>query len=880
MSEVDTGALGPGRIEPRELEQEMRSSFLDYAMSVIVSRALPDVRDGLKPVHRRVLYGMHEAGLQPNRPYKKSATTVGDVMGKYHPHGDSAIYDTLVRMAQPFSLRYPLVDGQGNFGSIDDDPPAAMRYTEARLSKLATELLRDIDQDTVDFEPNYDESRRQPSVLPSRFPNLLVNGSTGIAVGMATNMPPHHLGETIDAIVAMIDDPTISVEGLMKHIKGPDFPTGAIIVGRSGIRDAYRTGRGRVVMRARAHIEELRGGKSAIVITELPYGVKKGGDTGVIVKIADLVRDKVLTEVADLADHSDRTGMRIQVELKRDAVPQVALNKLFKHTPLQSTFGYNAVALVDGVPRTLSLLELVRHYLDFQREVVTRRSKYELRQAERRAHVLEGYLRALDVLDEVIALIRAAANTEAARTQLIERFDFTEIQASAILELRLRQLTALERQQVQKEYDDLRERIAELRDILGDQAKIDTLIREELLEIRQTYGRSDDRRTEIVAAEEELELEDLIAEEDMVIAITRSGYIKRLPVTTYREQRRGGVGVMGMELKEDDYIEHLFVASTHDYILFFTNVGKVYRLKVHELPLGSRQSRGRAIVNLLPFRQEEQVRAVIQTRDFEEAKYLVFATKNGVVKKTELAAYNTPLKADGIIAIKMREGDELVGVRHSSGTDDLLLVSRKGQAIRFHETDVRAMGRDASGVTGMKLRAGDEVISLNVAADDADLLVVTENGFGKRTRLSDYPVKGRAGMGVKTIQLNEARGFIVGSRVVRDGYQVMLISTGGTVIRIPVEEFKRLGRSTQGVIVMRLRGEDETVSALAPVVESEENGNDDASEAAPPAAPVAEGGFEPVDPDDDDDVADAGGEDDEDDEDDFEPVDSDEPEDE
>ncbi len=880
MSEVDTGALGPGRIEPRELEQEMRSSFLDYAMSVIVSRALPDVRDGLKPVHRRVLYGMHEAGLQPNRPYKKSATTVGDVMGKYHPHGDSAIYDTLVRMAQPFSLRYPLVDGQGNFGSIDDDPPAAMRYTEARLSKLATELLRDIDQDTVDFEPNYDESRRQPSVLPSRFPNLLVNGSTGIAVGMATNMPPHHLGETIDAIVAMIDDPTISVEGLMKHIKGPDFPTGAIIVGRSGIRDAYRTGRGRVVMRARAHIEELRGGKSAIVITELPYGVKKGGDTGVIVKIADLVRDKVLTEVADLADHSDRTGMRIQVELKRDAVPQVALNKLFKHTPLQSTFGYNAVALVDGVPRTLSLLELVRHYLDFQREVVTRRSKYELRQAERSAHVLEGYLRALDVLDEVIALIRAAANTEAARTQLIERFDFTEIQASAILELRLRQLTALERQQVQKEYDDLRERIAELRDILGDQAKIDALIREELLEIRQTYGRSDDRRTEIVAAEEELELEDLIAEEDMVIAITRSGYIKRLPVTTYREQRRGGVGVMGMELKEDDYIEHLFVASTHDYILFFTNVGKVYRLKVHELPLGSRQSRGRAIVNLLPFRQEEQVRAVIQTRDFEEAKYLVFATKNGVVKKTELAAYNTPLKADGIIAIKMREGDELVGVRHSSGTEDLLMVSRKGQAIRFHETDVRAMGRDASGVTGMKLRAGDEVISLNVAADDADLLVVTENGFGKRTRLSDYPVKGRAGMGVKTIQLNEARGFIVGSRVVRDGYQVMLISTGGTVIRIPVEEFKRLGRSTQGVIVMRLRGEDETVSALAPVVESEENGNDDASEAAPPAAPVAEGGFEPVDPDDDDDVADAGGEDDEDDEDDFEPVDSDEPEDE
>src|SRR5690348_14579610 len=488
MSEVETGALGPGRIEPRELEQEMRSSFLDYAMSVIVSRALPDVRDGLKPVHRRVLYGMHEAGLQPNRPYKKSASTVGAVMANYHPHGDSAIYDTLVRMAQPFSLRYPLIDGQGNFGSIDDDPAAAMRYTEARLSKMATELLRDIDANTVDFEPNYDESRRQPTVLPSRFPNLLVNGSAGIAVGMATNMPPHHLGETIDAVVAMIDKPDIDVEGLMKHIKGPDFPTGAIIVGRSGIRDAYRSGRGRVVMRARAHIEELRGGKSAIVITELPYGVKKGGDAGVIRKIADLVQDKVITEVSDLADHSDRTGMRIQVELKRDAIPQVALNKLFKHTPLQSTFGYNAVALVDGVPKTLSLLELVRHYLDFQREVVTRRSKDELRKKEARAHVLEGYLKALDVLDEIIALIRAAEDVDAARTGLIEQFEFSEIQAQAILELRLRALTALERTTVEKEYRDKTERIAELRDLLGDPAKIDGVIRDELLEIKQIYG--------------------------------------------------------------------------------------------------------------------------------------------------------------------------------------------------------------------------------------------------------------------------------------------------------------------------------------------------------------------------------------------------------
>ncbi|HJX48115.1 MAG TPA: DNA gyrase subunit A [Gaiellaceae bacterium] len=831
MSELDTGAIDRGRVEPRELEQEMRSSFLDYAMSVIVSRALPDVRDGLKPVHRRVLYGMHEAGLQPNRPYKKSAATVGDVMGKYHPHGDSAIYDTLVRMAQPFSLRYPLVDGQGNFGSIDDDPPAAMRYTEARLSRMATEMLRDIDANTVDFEPNYDESRRQPTVLPSRFPNLLVNGSTGIAVGMATNMPPHQLGEIVDAIVAMIDKPDIDVEGLMQYVKGPDFPTGAYIVGRSGIRDAYRTGRGRIVMRARAHIEELRGGKSAIVISELPYGVKKGGDTGVILKIADLVRDKVFTEISDLADHSDRTGMRIQVELKRDAIPQVVLNKLFKHTPLQSTFGYNAVALVDGVPKTLSLLELVTHYLDFQREIVIRRSKDELHKAESRAHVLEGYLIALDNIDAIVALIRAAADTDDARTQLQERFSLSEIQAQAILDLRLARLTGLARQEIESEFKDLRERIEELRTLLGDPAKIDALIREELLELRAIYGKKDDRRTEIVHAEEELDLEDMIAEEDMVIAITRSGYIKRVPVTTYREQRRGGIGVMGMDIKDEDYIEHLFVASTHDFILFFTNVGKVYRLKVHELPLGSRQSKGRAIVNLLPFRQDETVRAVIQTRKFEEAKYLVFGTKNGVVKKTELKAYNTPLKADGIIAIKMREGDELVGVRHSSGNDDVLMVSKLGQAIRFNEQNARAMGRDASGVQGMRMRGDDEVISINIAQDDADLLVVTENGYGKRTRVAEYPIKGRGGMGVKTIQLTESKGKLAGARVVRDGYQVMLISTGGTVIRMPVEDVKRLGRSTQGVIVMRLRG-DEQVSALAPVVDSDDDEQTPAAAAA------------------------------------------------
>ena len=830
-------SLGPGRIESRELEQEMRSSFLDYAMSVIVARALPDVRDGLKPVHRRVLFGMYEAGMQPNRPYKKCARVVGDVMGSYHPHGDQAIYDTLVRLAQPFSMRYTLVDGQGNFGNLDDDPPAAMRYTECRLTRMATEMLRDIDANTVDFTPNYDESRQEPTVLPSRFPNLLVNGSAGIAVGMATNMAPHNLGEVIDGVVAMIDEPGIDIERLSRHIKGPDFPTGGIILGREGIREAYRSGRGRVVVRARAHIEELRGGRTAIVVTELPYGVKKGGDTGVIKKIADLANEKVLPEIADLADHSDKTGMRIQVELKRDAIPQVVLNKLYKHTSLQTTFGYNAVALVEGVPRTLSLLELVRHYLDYQREIVTRRSKHELRKAEERAHVLEGYLIALDNLDAVIALIRASDDTEAARDGLMAQFGLTEVQAQAILDLRLARLTGLERKRIQEEYADLEERIAELRSILSDEARIDGLIREELLEIKSIYGRHDERRTEIVAAEGELELEDLIAEEDMVIAVTRSGYVKRLPVTTYREQRRGGIGVMGMDLKDEDYIEHLVVASTHDYLLFFTSIGKVYRLKVHELPLGSRQSKGRAIVNLLPLSQGETARTLIATRNFAEAEYLVLATKRGVVKKTKFAEYNTPLKADGIIAIRLREDDELVAVLHSSGDDDILMVSRKGQAIRFNESEARSMGRATGGVRGMNLRAGDEVIAASIARNDADLLVVTENGYGKRSRLDEYPVKGRGGLGVKTVQLTEARGQLAGALVVHDGYQVMLMSTGGTMIRMPVEEVKRLGRATQGVIVMRLRG-DEQVSSLAPVVDS---GESDVSENGVPTEGVTPG---------------------------------------
>jgi DNA gyrase subunit A len=821
--------LNPGRIESRELEQEMRSSFLDYAMSTIVARALPDVRDGLKPVHRRILFAMSELGLQPGRPRVKCARVVGEVMGNFHPHGGEAIYDTLVRLAQPFSLRYPLVDGQGNFGNIDGYPAAAQRYTECRLARMATELLRDIDADTVDFVPNYDESRKEPQVLPSRFPNLLVNGSAGIAVGMATNIPPHNLGEVIDGLVAMIDEPDIDVERLAKRIKGPDFPTGAIVLGREGIREAYRSGRGRIVVRARAHAEELRGGKSAIVVSELPYTVKKGGDEGVIAKIAELVKTGTLSEVTRIRDLSDKSGMRMQIELKRDAIPQVVLNKLYKHTQLQTTFGYNAVALVDGVPRTLSLLELCRHYLDFQRDVVVRRSKYELRKAEARAHVLEGYLIALTNLDAVIALIRAAEDTEEAREGLMREFELTETQAQAILELRLRALTALEQRRVEEEHKDMKERIAELRAILGDEARVLGIVREELLELKQMYGKNDDRRTEIMAAEGEFELEDLIAEEDMVIAITRSGYIKRLPVTTYREQRRGGKGVMGMDLKDEDYIEHLFVASTHDFILFFSTRGKVYRLKVHELPLGTRQSKGRAIVNLLPFTQDEQVKTVIRTRDFSEAKYLVLVTKKGIVKKTEFALYNTPLKSEGIIAVNLREGDELVDAFLTHGEDDILLVSRKGQAIRFANDAARAMGRATGGVIGMKLRPGDDVIAAMIADDTADLLVVTENGYGKRTRMSEYPRKGRGGLGVQTVRLTEAKGQLAGAQPVREGYQVMLISTGGQVIRMPTEGIRRTGRAAQGVIVMRLR-KAEKVSSLAPVVEPE-NGDEPPTDA-------------------------------------------------
>src|SRR5215218_857988 len=810
--------IGGGNIEPRGLEEEMRSSYLDYAMSVIVGRALPDVRDGIKPVHRRVLFGMSESGLQPNRPYSKCARIVGDVMGNFHPHGDSPIYDTLVRLAQDFSMRSPLVDGQGNFGSVDDDPAAAMRYTEARLAPLAREMLRDLDEDTVDFQPNYDGRKQEPIVLPSRFPNRLVNGASGIAVGMATNIPPHNLRETVDATIAYIEDPDIDTAGLMQHIKGPDFPTGGVILGVTGIREAYETGRGRVRVRARAHTEDIGQGKEAIIVTELPFMVKKGSEGGLIRKIAELVHEKKITEISDLRDESDRKGMRIVIELKRGVIPKVVLNKLYKHTAMQTTFGVNAVALVDNVPRTLPLRSIIHNYVQHQREVIVRRSKHELRTLEAQVHRLEGLLIALDHLDAVIELIRGSRDRDVARTGLMENFELSYIQAQAILELRLQQLTALEADSIKREHADKVERIGELRELLGDEEKVLLLIKEELGEIRDRYG--DDRRTQITFAEDDLDIEDLIQDQQMVITITKSGYIKSLPLATYRQQRRGGVGVTGMGMKDEDYIEHLFVCSTHDYLLFFTNRGKVYRSKVYDLPEAGRTSKGRYLGNVLPLREGERVQSVLATRDFSEGRYVVFATKRGVVKKTELTSYNTPIKADGIIAINIRDDDELVSVRRTSGEDDILMVSRKGQAVRFNESDVRAMGRDTSGVRGMNVDQPDnEVLVMDVARDDQELLVVTENGYGKRTSIAEYRKTNRGAMGVGTIKLTDAKGALAGALVVREHEELVFISQSGMVQRTAVRGISRYGRLAQGVKLMNMK-DDDVVSAVALVVES------------------------------------------------------------
>jgi DNA gyrase subunit A len=815
-----------GNIRPHNIEDEIKDSFLSYAMSVIVSRALPDVRDGLKPVHRRVLYAMHDLGLQPNRPYRKSATVVGEVIGKYHPHGDSAVYDTLVRLAQDFSLRYPLVDGQGNFGSVDGDPAAAMRYTEARLARMATEMLRDISSDTVDFNANFDESLREPAVLPARFPNLLVNGSDGIAVGMATKIPPHNLSEVVDATVALIEDPDLGDEAVAKYVKGPDFPTGGVIVGLRGIRDAITTGRGSVRVQAKAHTEQIKGNRTQIVVTEIPYQVNK---SYLLQKIAELVKERKLDGISDLRDESDRNGMRIVIELKREAVPKVVLNNLYKQTQMQQSFGVNLVALVDGVPKTLSYKQVLKHYVDHQFEVVTRRTRYELRRAQARAHILEGLLIALSNLDEVVATIRKSRSVETARNNLMKTFKLSERQAQAILDLRLQRLTALERRKVEEEHRDLVEKIEYLEGVLADPSKVFGIVKEELLEVKAAYG--DERRTQITIDEGvDFEIEDLIAEEEMVISISNGGYLKSVPVNTFRKQGRGGVGVAGMDLKEGDYIEHLFITTTHHYMLFFTNRGKVYRLKVHQLPRMGRTAKGRHVANLLPLDQDERIATVIQTKDFAEAEYLLFATRNGIVKKSAFGDYNTPLKETGIIAINLAGDDELISVRHASEGDEVVLVTRRGMGLKFRQGDARAMGRATGGVKGITLKGDDDaVLSMDVVSGDspADLFMITEKGFGKRTPLSEYRAQGRGGQGVIAMKTNGERGRLAGVRVVRpDLHELVIVSNFGTTIRIDAESVSRQGRAAQGVRVMNLRAGD-SVSAIAKVVASRGAAEDD-----------------------------------------------------
>lgn len=804
---IDTSGT---RTVPVEIHKEMRSSFLEYSMSVIVARALPDVRDGLKPVHRRVLYAMNESGLTPTRPYKKSAWTVGEVIGKYHPHGDSAVYDTMVRMAQDFSMRTPLVDGHGNFGSIDGDSAAAMRYTESRLQKVAMELLRDLDKETVDFGPNYDESLQEPLVLPARFPNLLVNGSQGIAVGMATNIPPHNLGEVIDGVDALIDNPDITTEELMKFIPGPDFPTGGMIMGYQGIRDAYETGRGSITIRGKAHIENTSTGRSRIVVTEIPYMVNK---SRLVSKIAELVHEKKLTEISDLRDESDRKGMRVVIELKTNAIPQVVLNKLFKHTQLQTGFGVIMLALVDGVPHVLSLKEVLYHYIEHQKDVITRRTKYELRKAKERAHILEGLVIALDNIDEVIKIIRGSQTDQEAKARLIERFGLSEVQTDAILEMRLRRLTGLERGKIIEELAALKEKIAWLEKVLGDVQLVLNIIKEELQEVREKFG--DKRRTEITGAAKDLDVEDLIAEEDMVVTITKAGYVKRLPVATYRQQKRGGKGVAGVNLKDNDFVEHLFIASTHDYVLFFSTKGKVYRLKVHELPVGSRHARGTAVVNLLPFEQGEEIAAVINTKTFPDDEFLLFATTQGMVKKTAIQAYDRS-RRDGLIAIHLSDDDELISVRRVKTGENVIMVSASGKAIMWDEAEARPMGRDTRGVKGMNIKNGDRVLGMEIAPEGSELFVVTERGYGKRTPISEYPIHHRGGQGVKTILVTDKKGPLSGMKIVGPTHELMLISEEGVVIRVKATDISSLGRSTQGVKVMNVSGSDR-VTAIARV---------------------------------------------------------------
>lgn len=823
--------LSAKNVLPIEIEDEMKSSYLDYAMSVIVGRALPDVRDGLKPVHRRILFAMHDMGMQPGKPHKKSARIVGEVLGKYHPHGDTAVYDAMVRMAQDFSQRYVLIDGHGNFGSVDGDSAAAMRYTEARLAKLSVELLRDIEKETVDFVPNFDESLEEPGVLPSRYPNLLVNGSAGIAVGMATNVPPHNLGEVIEAAITLIDNPEADAAELMKIVKGPDFPTGGIIMGRDGIKSAYETGRGAIRVRGVAEAEEGKGGRQRIIVTELPYMVNKARLSE---KIAELVREKKITEISDLRDESDRRGMRLVIELKRDTIPQIVLNKLYKHTQLEDTFGVIMLALVDGVPRTLSLLEALKHYLDHQVEIITRRTKFELDKAEKRAHILEGLLIALDHIDEVIKLIRSSKTVEDAHTGLMKKFKLSSEQAQAILDMRLAKLTGLERQKVVDEYDELKKLITYLKSVLEDPAKVRGIIKDELTEIKDKYA--DPRRTKISADATDIEIEDLIAEEDMVISVSHAGYLKRQPVTAYKSQGRGGKGVIGMDLKDEDFVEHLFIASTHHHILLFTTYGKVYRLKVHELPLAGRTAKGQNIVNLLPVAGEEKIAAVIATKDFEPGRFIIMATKKGLVKKTRIEDYDTARRG-GIIAINLRDGDELISVRMTTGESDIMLVSHKGQAIRFPETDVRSMGRAAAGVIGMRLKKEDAVLAMGIALPEMFLFVITEKGAGKRTPIKQFTRHHRGGKGIIAIRL-AIKGMVAGAMIVNIDEEVMIISTQGTIIRTPVKTISKQGRNSRGVSVMKMN-KDDAVSAIARVASVATDNGADVPEAEAAALPGA-----------------------------------------
>ncbi len=805
------------RVVPVPIENEMRDSYLNYSMSVIISRALPDVRDGLKPVHRRVLTAMSDLSLAHNRAFRKSAKVTGDVTGNYHPHGTQAVYDTIVRMAQDFALRYPLVDGQGNFGSVDGDPPAAERYTEVRMTAFAEEMLADLDKETVDFGPNYDESRMMPIVLPSKAPNLLVNGAAGIAVGMATNIPPHNIREICDASVAVLDDPEIADERLLDIVKGPDFPTAGIVLGRHGIRDAYTTGRGRVVVRARTHVEEMKGDREAIIIDELPYQVNKAM---LIERIADLVKSDVITDIADIRDESNREGMRAVIILKRDADARVVENQLFKHTQMQMTFGIIMLALVNNRPEILSLRDMIQHWLNHREAVVVRRTKFDLRKAEERAHVLEGLRIALDHIDEIVTLIRGSKDVETARAGLMSQFGLSEIQANAILDMRLQRLTGLERQKVEDEYQALLKLIAELKAVLADRQKVLAIIKAEIGEIREKYG--DERKTEIAdAGPVDFNIEDLIAEEDMVITISHAGYIKRLPLDAYRQQKRGGRGVTGIKMRDEDFVDNIFIASTHSYILFFTDRGRCHWVKVHEIPEAGRAARGKAIVNLLGLQEGERVTGRVPVSEFRDDRYLLLATRNGVVKKTNLSEYGRPRRG-GIIAVNLRDGDMLIAAAITNGDQDIVLAKRNGRAIRFHERTVRPMGRAATGVKGTTLRDGDDVVGMVVVSKGATLLTVTEHGYGKRSPLEDYPVKGRGGLGVINIKTTARNGKVVTIQEVKDSDQMMVITKDGIVIRCPVSGISVIGRNTQGVRLINLEEGDRVVDVAHLAVEEDE----------------------------------------------------------